>query len=282
MPDKPGRERAQGRGWATAAMVAIVLLGLLALTASLYAGYWERRLEAKLAEYTAAGQPVTWEDVLDRHWDLPDEENSALILLEAFWKLEQAEEAYGEHVIDRLVATARLGTQHSGQLLGILSTHASARAEALELIHEAARLPSGSYPIPTTKHPFAVSLDYLEPLREAGLLCAREAIVRAAAGDGEAASRSLGAGFRVAASVGDWPLLSEAIARFAVDQQTLEAMERSFGLCNFTAAQVRALRDELAKEGGEVSLKAGILAERAMGHYLFTRASREELAAFIG
>jgi hypothetical protein len=80
--------------------------------------------------------------------------------------------------------------------------------------------------------------------------------------------------------VGDWPLLSEAIARFAVDQRTLEAMESSFGLCDFTAAQVRVVGDELAKEAGEVSLKGSILAERAMGHYLFTRGSRDELAAF--
>jgi hypothetical protein len=151
-------------------VVAIALLGLLALAACLYGAYWEWKLESKLAEYAAAGQPVSWEDVLERHWDLPDEENSALILLEAFWHLDQAEEAYGRHAIDRLVAAGKLGAHHSEQLLGIVGSYVSARAEALELIQEAARLPSGAYPIPATKYPFAVSLDYLEPQKEAGRL----------------------------------------------------------------------------------------------------------------
>jgi hypothetical protein len=81
----PGSKRS--RGGATAAVVAMALLGLLALAAYLYGVHWERRLEAKLAEYRAAGQAVTWEGIVARRRTVAGEQTSAAGLLRAFGPL---------------------------------------------------------------------------------------------------------------------------------------------------------------------------------------------------
>ncbi|MCK4375931.1 MAG: hypothetical protein KAX19_11395, partial [Candidatus Brocadiae bacterium] len=172
--EREGESR-RGRGCAIVAAAVIVLIGLAGLGVHLYDRYWERRFEAKVAELRAAGQPVTIEEVLARREHIPDEENSALILLRAFEEMEQAEREYGEAVVEALVDGARLGTRPSEQARQIIGSRLTTNARALQRIHQAAAFARGAYPVTVGPNPWETELPHLSPLRAAARLCALSA-----------------------------------------------------------------------------------------------------------
>lgn len=262
------RGRVRGGGCALAAAVVLVLVALVGLALYVYDLRWERKLDAKLAEFRAAGQPVTWEEVLAAREPIPDEENSALILLGAFTHLEGAEGAIAERVYESGYEGAQ-GARHSEQMRGMLSSHLEANAEALRLIHEAAQFPRGAYPIDPRLSPWEVDTDYLSQMRAAGRLCVVEAAFHAEEGDADNAVRSLVAGRRLGASFGDWPLLLELFVRWAMQAIWVEELEHSLALCEMSAEQLAMLREEMAQEQEQDSLERVFLAERAEGHYVF-------------
>ncbi len=261
----------RGRGCAIAAAVVIVLIGLAGLGAHLYDRYWERRFEAKVAELRAAGQPVTFEEVLARREHIPDEENSALILLRAFEEMERAEPEYREAVVEALVDASRLGTRPSEQARQIIGSRLTTNASVLQRIHQAAAFARGAYPVTAGRNPYETDLPHLTPLRAAARLCALSAGFHAAAGQAEEAHRDLWAGLRLGASIGDSPfMILSGLVRVAADSIFVSGLQRSLALCELPVKRLSFLREEMARESGSLSLRPALLCERAFAHWLFT------------
>lgn len=271
--EREGESR-RGRGCAIVAAVVIVLIGLAGLGVDLYDRYWERRFEAKVAELRVAGQPVTIEEVFARREHIPDEENSALILLRAFEEMEGAEPEYREAVVEALLDAARLGTRPSEQARQIIGSRLSTNAKALQRIHEAAAFARGAYPVTVRPNPYETELPHLTPLRAAAKLCALSAASHAAAGQAEEAHRDLWAGLRLGASIGDSPFLMSCLVRVAADWIFADALQRSLALCELPVERLRLLREEMARESGSLSLRPGLLCDRAFAHWLFTSGIR--------
>jgi hypothetical protein len=226
---------------------------------------WQARFQEKLAELREQGEPVTMEEVLARRPQIPDDENSALVFLKAF----AAQEAVGFALQGGPAIEngfpPEVGMRHSDAALQVVRASVKADAEALRLIHEAARLPHGTYPITPTPNPFDINMANLGKLRNAARLCLREASVAAHKGDGAAAADSLRAVRRLSASIGDRTLLIEALVRMAVDSVLCDGIEKTLGLCQMPAESVKMLAHELALEEGELSLVEPMRTERAAG-----------------
>ncbi|MCK4284434.1 MAG: hypothetical protein KAX44_08970, partial [Candidatus Brocadiae bacterium] len=263
---------------------AVVVLLFVALGAAIYLHDYSlrRKFEAKVESLRAAGQPVTFAEVLALRDAMPDEENSALVFVDALQLLEDTyrrEDAPIERALDQ---TKALGVKHSDQVRQMARAYLDARADALEIIHEGAQLREGVYPLQPTEQPYAVELPHLSPLRSAAQLCALEATLRAESADGEGAAESVVAGRRLASSLGHWPLFIEVLIRFHADSIMLKGLERSLALCEMPPEQLRRLREELAEEAEQLSLEPAFLAERANAHHIFTEATSKELAAESG
>jgi len=254
--------------------VCILAVTMLALTAQAPpaedAVDWPARFEAKLAELRAQGEPVTMDEIMARREPVPDEENSALVFLQAF----AAEEAvafdlpvggnahYGFATV--------VGARQPEPVLFLVRASVEANAEALRLIHHGARLTRGAYPVALTRNPYEILLEHLGKLRNAARLCLREAAVRAHDGDGAAAADSLLAVRRLSASLGDCVFLIDALVRMAVDGIFCEGLERALGLGEMPLEKLEALAREAEAEAAELSLVNAMRSERAAGHYVFT------------
>jgi len=238
-----GRSAGAARWWIVALLIAVLIV-LPAVGLYLYDLSLKRRFEAKIASLRAEGQPITFEEVLARRPKIPDEENSALILLDAFELIEELELDAEEEFAGDMAAARKLGARHSDQVQGIIRKYLDASAEPLRLIHEAALFAGGVYPLEPAENPYAIRLPHLEKLRGVARLCAREATLRAGAGDAEGAARSLVAGRRAAASLGDSGILIEMLVRYLVGAIMLDALEDSLGLCEMKQDQLRVLRQE--------------------------------------
>ena len=256
------------RGCAVALGAAALLLGLLALAGYLYDLNWQRKVEAKLAEFRAAGEPVTWEDVLERR-QIPDGENLALVLLNGFGQLTEGVMAPVQGVIERLAYVEALGARPSERLRSLLRAYLAANSQALVSVHEAAGLEHGCYPLKAEANPLLTELPFLAPLRRMGRLCALDAYLRASDGDTQGAVRCLGEARALSASLGEEPIAVEAVVRIRLQSDWLDSVQRALSLCEVPAEDVGVLRKEMEGEDAALSHVSGLYGERAMGESVF-------------
>ncbi|MHC4479600.1 MAG: hypothetical protein ACYS1C_01315, partial [Planctomycetota bacterium] len=250
-----GRSK-RGAGCALAAAVLIVLPGLTGLGLYLCDRHWDRKVEEQLEGFRAAGEPVTWEEFVAAR-EVPDEENAALVLLEAFNHVDEAfeEQLFGYH-------EAPLGTRHSEPFRGLAREHLARNARALELIHRAAGMPAALYPLDPAAEPFHAGMDELGSLSAASL-CVLEAVVRAEEGRGGDAVQALSAGLALSNRREQPMLLIEALVRMALDAICQAGLERVLGLCELPPERLSALRGEIAREDRRLTLEGAMWGERA-------------------
>ncbi|MHC5034972.1 MAG: hypothetical protein ACYTFZ_08040 [Planctomycetota bacterium] len=277
MSARHGRRDGSGRGCIIAATLLVVLIGLVIVAVHLFQRHWEHEVEAKLAEFRAAGQPVTWEEVVAARQPIPDEENSALILLEAFPRLERARGAFAESLVCGFGCDPTSGARHSERVRWLVGEYLESNAEALKLIHEAARLPHGAYPLDPLANPVELPQDHLSEVREAVRLCGAEAAFHAERQDVDRMVRSLLAGRAVVASLGECATLIEALDRIAGGAMWQAGLERCLEVCEMSADHLHALRKLAELEDEELSLELAFCGERSMGHFVFTEAMVHQL-----
>jgi hypothetical protein len=238
-----------------------------------------RALNAELDALRAAGEPVTWEEVIAGIEPLPDEENSALVLQRDVASLAAwSDTSTGTVVVTRPEGV--LGVRRSDEMTKLMRVCLTDGSAALNLLHTAAEHPSGRWPV--DPHPFIYThrLDYLSQIRSAGRLLKVETELRAADGDGHGAALSIRAMLRLAASLHGSPYLIGAFVRFAIDALGVVATESALGLTELPAADLAMLRDEFAAEAEQLDLRAAVRGERAGLIWLMT-GSREAVAGAV-
>jgi len=243
------------------AAVGLVVIGGCGLAAHLYDRHWEKKVEAKLAEYRAAGQPVTWAEVLAARQSIPDEENSALILLEAFKQFAPPEGACQLVLLCGSGWTG--GARHSEDVRKLTAAHLGANRAALATIRRAAVFRQGTYPIGQALDIERFCKDSLVGLRHAFSLCHMEACYDAGSGDAERAARALVCGRRTVASIGQGALMIEVLVRIAGEGIWAAAVQRTLELCELPADGLQDLRGEIAQEDAQLSLHLAFRGDRS-------------------
>jgi hypothetical protein len=260
-----------GRTWAAAALCLLACAAWLAPVAWGAEGEagagevnWQAKLEAKVADLRAQGQPVTFEEVVDRRPKLGDDENSALVFTEAFKLVGPT----GAHFPIQLTAIG--GMRQSEEVRRMARAYIEAHDKALKLIQDGARRSRGVYPIEAPKEPYGLAqMDYLQSARDAARLVVGEAAALADAGRTDEAARSLIACRRLCASMQGGPDLMSTLVRISIGLRLLDGCERCLELGELPAARLDDLRAELAREEEELSLEPALLGERAQGVWSF-------------
>ena len=276
-PSNGTRRGRVGRGCALAAAVGLVLIGGCGLAAHLYDRHWEKKVEAKLAEYRAAGQPVTWAEVLAARQSIPPEENSALVFLEAFKQLAPPDGQCQERLVYGFSRKWTGGARHPEEVRRLIEAHLDANDAALDKIREAAVLPDGAYPLDPTQDPMSVDMDYLSALMDAVRLCNIEAVYHAEAADPQQATKSLVQGRRTLASIGEGTTPVEGLVRNRGGGLWLDAAQHTLELCQVPADGLRALRAEMAQGEAQLSLELVFRGVRSGGLYRFSGVAAPEV-----
>ncbi len=274
----------RGKGCAIGAAIIIAAVALLALAGYLYDRRWQRKVEAKLAEYRAAGQPVTWEDVLALRARIPEDENAALVLTDAFSRMARPSNGNYESAVEDLWQRADLGRRPSEVMHELLRSRLEANAEALQLIHKAAGFEQGCFPLERATDPYATGFPHLSQLPHAEDLCALQAQFYAAQSDGREAMRVLSDIHILPASLADAARDFEASTRVTVDSMWLEAIERTLALCRPPSEGLQRLRRRLACEEAQLNLASAFYGERAAGHWVFSSpaATAQQIGVWSG
>jgi hypothetical protein len=266
------------RGCLVALGVLVALVAAVALAAYLYDRHWGRKLEARLAEYRAAGQPATWEEFVVRREEEPYQRTSAELLSQAFRLLRAPDTDRFGVFMGPYASAGTAGARHSDALRELARACLEGNAQALELIRDASAAPPGSFPLGDTSIPYEVLLEHCSKVRQCALLCADEAVFRAESGRPAQAARSLRGARSLPASLGGSPVLMEAVVRIALDAIWVGGLERSLELCELPAGDLSALREQAAAEDRDLSLDCAFESERAAAAWYFAR----PIAEFLG
>jgi len=238
-------------------------------------GWMVYALHAEQKALRAAGEPVTWQEVIDSIEPIPDAENSALVLqphLDAI--------AAGRDAPIACVVCGRerppLGARPSEEMLKLMRTYLSKSEASLEVIHEAAKRPRGRWPVDTNPHTEEHDSSYLSGVRHAGYTLMEEADLCATDGDGHGAALAARALRRLGASLDANPSRFGAGARCGLGKWAVAATERALALGKLPAEDMAMLRSEFATEEQQLSLHVQLAAraERASHLWLSTEGRR--------
>lgn len=244
---RPARRREEPSARATLKGGAAFVL-ILALLA---AGFWawmnarsKAAVAARLAELQRAGEPVTAEHFIPP--TVPNERNAALLLLEAARKMVSPPNGVYIEDLSSLPRVRRFPR--------LVRTYLEGNAEALRLVHEAARRPHVDWRLRVTSPVIMTLLPHLSPQRDLAKLLRLQVVWRHAEGDDAGALDAISDGLFIGRAL-------EAPPVFLINQLTTFAVE--WLMCTGIEEIAPALRID------------------APGSHVSDGASREAVAALI-
>lgn len=189
----------------------------------------------KLAAITAAGQPVTLEELNNWYVEPPAFENAAAVYEEAFAVL----------------------TKDDPKSPSFLAQN----QKAVALLLQAAGRKSCRYPVDLRAGPGTL-ITHLPKIKKCTVLLGSEALKQASLGQTDAASKSILAGLRLALSLDKEPMITSRLIEFASLQVTLTNLEQALDVGAFTDDQLASLQAALHDADRAASLSRILIAER--------------------
>jgi hypothetical protein len=188
-----------------------------------------------LAAIATAGEPVTIDQLSQMYEEPTAAQNAAPIYAQAFAAL-SAEDANSPDFLAH-------------------------NQEALALLLLAAERPSCRYPVALTDG-VMVLLPHLATITKCATLRRQEAASQAACGHTDAATTAILAGFRLARSLDNEPLLISKLVEIASLEQALDGLQESLNEKSFTDAELLRLLTALRDAESAVSFRRAMLGER--------------------
>jgi hypothetical protein len=208
----------------------------------------------KLAAITAAGDPVTLEELNAMYVEPPAAENAAGIYEQAFSAL----------TADDPNAPAFLARNQ----------------KALALLLQAAERKSCRYPVQLTDG-VATKLSHLPKIKKCALLLQSETVNQAALGRTDASTKAVLAGVSLARSLENEPITMSWLVEVSSLSVTFQGLEQALTRKAFAADQLLTLQAALKDAESAASFRRAMVGERASGISYF-RMSPEKLAALSG
>jgi hypothetical protein len=243
-------KRAGVKVWAAAAILVIVVAGMIALR-----GLGKAGLEAEIAAIRKAGLPASPAD-LDRWYEHPEPSNNAALLVL---------EAAAEHVSvgGRLISYPAVGELLSPEMKKAMAEHIEENRQVIEKLHEAARLEESRYPI-NLKMGFKAPVTHLAQVRAMTQTLRYDAMLHAANQETGKAVNSVETSFALARTLRNEPLLISELVRISCVAISLLEVERLLSDLKLDEAQLEVLgrRLEEAEADGRRALFRAMAGER--------------------
>ncbi|MHC4477191.1 MAG: hypothetical protein ACYTEL_16210 [Planctomycetota bacterium] len=270
------RRRQSKRAWMLAAPVVIALAAFLLLRLSM-----KSRLQRRFDAIRAAGYPVTCAE-LNQWYSIPNGvENAADLLAEAFWSRQpwsKEDRAYLPvvgHRAERLLRSEALDEE-----IRILAAEYLADNDmTLKLLHQAATVEHCRFPVDFTKGS-AARLSHLVELRELGSLLKIQTIVAAENDEPALAAASIHAGFGLARSLSNGPMLISQLIRIAVQALAVSGLERAINWTELTPAQLLSLAQTIKDAEDPNAMSRAFAGNRCWALDFFNSSLDEQVKQF--
>ncbi len=250
------------------------LLGFLALLIGVPLGYFlylryatQRDLDVLSAELDANDPGWRLEEMLASRKQIPDEQNSAVLVSKLVGKIGPFEAAIAAkpNLFDQLPAQARLNGEQLKLLRDSLGPMAEVRAEALRLQD----MPEGRFLIQYSPDYLTTGVTALQRPRAVMQFLQFDAMLRAEEGDQAGAVAACRALLNTTRAINDEPSLIAQLIRFAGQAITVHSVERVLAQGEASEESLRALQELLEREQSEPHLLHAFRGERAGGDQMF-------------
>lgn len=254
-------------------LIAIFLIAFIGVSFLIFRLQSVSGAKREIEAIRSRGLPVSAIDLEAWYKPVPREKNAALAFTEAMGYVDSTvfaqptnELFVGKGLVDPL----------DPQLAEEVALFIGRNAEALDLLHAAAKLPESRYPIDLTKGP-ATLLPHLANVKQSSRLLKWDAILHSSRGDPEQAMRSLNTGFALVRSLRDEPLLISELVRIASLSILLQGVERVINEQRLGEPDLVALSEALRQcsEDGRKAMWRAIVGERAGGISIFELSAQQ-------
>ena len=227
------------------------------------------RLRDRIETIRAAGYPATCAE-LDRWYSIPpDVENAAYTMEEALLMLNSWDKEKSKSLPAAGRAELPPRTEPiPPEMKALIAEYVADNNEALELLHEAAKIEHCRYPIDLSAG-FAAQLPNLSEMRGCVSLLELEAILHTDDGDSAAAMRSIDAAFGVARSLAGQPLNISQLVRAACQAKAVQTVEQVVNRVGLTDEQLIELIERVRKSEQICGMSCAFAGERCMGLSFF-------------
>ncbi len=207
-------------------IVFVVILGIATALILLRLGL-KRGLEAQLQAIRAVGLPTSGAELDTWYAPVPDEENAALVLQQAFALLREYPDERSKAVARFKIPERQSPLTSTQQVL--LKGYVELNSAALAKAQEGLVLAQSRYPVSLAPG-LNASLPHLTKLKELARVAEFEALLAAQAGQAEKAADAITTMAGVARTLDPEPLLISQLMRMALISMSITGLERSVNL----------------------------------------------------
>ena len=227
------------------------------------------RLRDRIEAIRAAGYPATCAE-LDRWYSIPrDVENAAYTMEEALLMLNSWDKEKSKSL--PVAGRAELPPRTEPippEMKTLIAEYVADNNEALELLHEAAKIEHCRYPVDLNAG-FAARLPNLSEMRSCVFLLELEAILHAEHGDDKLAIRSVKSCFGIARSLAKEPITISQLVRSACQNRAATTIEYCINRIEFTDEQLVELIECTHNSECITNMSYALVGERCMGLTFF-------------
>jgi hypothetical protein len=259
-------------GWGLLILVLLVILGV----------FWnhskmESKLQKTLAEMDRSEPGWRWEDIEAAREEVPEEENSARIVVAAAEQMPQRWPS--ADFPDERLRSLPPNEMLNGEDFVRLSKELAHARPALRYVERVTDMPRGRHSVHLERNPIATLLPHLQQCRNLLTLLTYESMRRNQRGDSKGALSVCRAALNVARSIGEEPFYVSHLVRIACSVLVCQAIERTLGQGEPSPEDLSALQKLLETEDAFPALLIATRGERAALHKVFEGIERGELTA---
>jgi len=247
-------------------ITVLILFALLAMGFIVWRVNLAHDINAKLQALRAAGLPTSGAELNAYYPAVPDNENAALVMTQAFAILRNYPDSRSNEVSwFRPLGRGQLMTNEQIQLL---TGYVEMNSNALAKMAEALKLPKSRYPVD-----FSPGLETLSPhldtLRELSLLDEYRAVLAIDSGQPANADVSVKDILGMARTLDEEPMLISQLVRFGLVRIGVATLEDRFNAGKLSDAELTDLADFFAQQNETNFIARGLIGERAMAVSIF-------------
>ncbi len=271
------RERAGGfRLLRLMAQVCGILILLAVCAFALWRVVLYRDVSRRFASIRAAGYPVSGEELNSWLAPVPDAENGALVLTQAFALFRTFPDRRSNEVAESSLLNR--ANEWSAATRAMIEAYVQTNEMAVAKIREASLLPRFRYPVDFSYGP-ETPLPHLDPLKDLARVAALAAVLEAEEGLADKWPPLVELQLKLASTLDDEPIEISCLVRNSIIRMAVQATERSLNRANPGAEACKKLQAAFAHAGETNLLPRALIGERALTIPIF-RISREEAQSF--
>ncbi len=252
------------------------VVGILILLALCVFAFWRvllyRDVNKRFASIRAAGFPVSGEELNAWLAPVPDAENGALVLTQAFALYRTFPDRRSNEVVEPSFLNRT--NKWSAATRALIEAYVQTNEPALAKVREAGRLASFRYPLDFSYGP-ETPLPHLKPLKDLARVAAFAAVLEADEGHADEWPELVELQLKMAGSLDDEPTDISYLVRSAIVRMAIQSVERNLNQASPGAEQCQQLQTAFAHAGGTNLLVRAFVGERALAIPVFRLTLKE-------